>query len=159
MGFFDNFFDFIHGKKNPPIERDMMYNIQLLNEAKKLIEIGIFVRFFKKPFIGLIEIIIYSLAIFLAFSGYWIYHVIDNNLVTIGNVLSIANLLFDQNINLGFISFIEFLLFIFFQLPSIFCFLFGRIFTNARRRINIFIEVEKIIDVVIDNLKSIERKD
>jgi hypothetical protein len=39
MGLFNKIIAFVKGKKNPPIQKDMMYNIQLLNEAKKLIEI------------------------------------------------------------------------------------------------------------------------
>ena len=113
MGLFNKIKDFIVGKNKQYVSPDNIQNIRLLNDAKILIEAGVFVRFFKKPFIGFIEIIIYSFSLLLAIGGYWLYHMIDSLINVVIDGANVMEILFNANWNFGIVNLIEFLLFVF----------------------------------------------
>lgn len=60
------------GKKNPP-NPDLNYNAHLLKQAKGLIESGTFAHYFKKSFLVMMEVISYSIALFLLAAGVYLF--------------------------------------------------------------------------------------
>lgn len=168
--------DLITGKSNTPPNPAVQHNIKLLQEARQKIESGIFTKYFKRPYIVLMETIFYSLTI--VFFGlaviYFLFgltqtspiidsaHALNNNIAlfkegsnllnfeAFTNVLTQLQAFMDQFFQ--FILYLKLLLFVLMSLPSIFTFLLARSYTKSRRRLSKFIEVEAIIEKVIYNL-------
>lgn len=154
MSFFDKFSNFFNGKTQKPLQPELIENIRLLEGAKLMIETGVFVRFFKKPFIGLIELIVYSFSFALALGGYFLYDKIADLISAVCSMINFVDILTNANWDFGGLTLIKLVLFIFLMLPAFFSFLMARLFTRSRHRINLFVDVEKILDKVISNLKS-----
>lgn len=154
MDILNNISGFFNGENNAKPNPDPAVNAFLLEEAKRKIDIGIFTKFFKKPFLIAFEIISYLIAILLLAAGIWFYGKIDTLLNWVQAKGEITKILDDQNWDSSVIWFLEFLLFVFSVSPAFICFLTGRLFKNARKRLNTFVQVESIIDRVIYNLKE-----
>jgi hypothetical protein len=154
MDVINNISNFFAGTSNLPANPDPTFNAMLLQEAKRKVETGIFTRFFKKPVIIGFEIISYTASILFLIAGMWFFIKIDVALTFIQNGGQIIEYFADRKWNLNVIHFLEILLFVLSISPALISFLLGRLFTQSRKRITIFREVENMIDRVIYNLNS-----
>lgn len=137
-----------YGPKNP----DLKFNIELLKEASLKIETGLFTRIFKRPLVLIIEIIIYIVTFLLAILAIYYWNKIDNLFSSVDTIQSLGLTLSANSQKSTDYSGYSYLILLIMLTPSIFCFLFGRLFTKSRKRMAIFIEVESRIKTVVKNL-------
>lgn len=134
---------------------DDLTALQLLELAKKKIETGIFTRFFKRPGIILFEIITYLVTVFLFISALLIWHKIDNFFDAYDTIQFFRSYFSGTDAaESDDFSWISYCLLVVLLLPSIISFLSGRLITASRKRINVFIQVEDLIDDACAKLKE-----
>lgn len=154
MDILNNISGFFNGENNAKPNPDPSVNAFMLEEAKRKIDIGIFTKFFKKPFLIAFEIISYLIAILMLFAGILFYSEIDSLLGIINTFQVMLEESNDPKPDLSMIWIVKLLSMILSTTPAFICFLTGRLFKNARKRLNTFIQVESIIDRVIFNLQE-----
>lgn len=150
----DNIADFFSGKSKVTANPDPAHNINLLNETKKKIESGIFTRFLKRPTIYILEIVTYLITVILFISCFLIWNEIDNIFDTYATINLASQITVDKTLPLSDYLWVSYILLFILLLPSIICFLLGRLLTSSRKKMKVFIEVEKNIDRVIYNLTN-----
>lgn len=75
--------DLLTGKSNTPPNPDPAHNVQLLQTAKQKVETGIFTKYFRRPYVVLMEIVFYCCTFLLLGIGIIVY-------IKIGEYLKIA---------------------------------------------------------------------
>lgn len=146
--------DFFTGKSKAPANPDLAHNIILLNETRKKIKTGIFTRFFKRPTIYILEIVTYVVTSILFIAGFLIWNKIDNYFDVYATSQFLIEALSKSDLGHTDISWVSNIILFILLLPSVICFLLARLFTKSRKRMNVFIQVENMIDRVVFNLKN-----
>lgn len=140
---------------NGTADYDDLTALQLLELAKKKIETGIFTRFFKRPGIVLFEIITYLITVFLFISALLIWQKIDNFFDAYDTIQFLKSYFSGTDgADSDDFSWISYSLLFILLLPSIISFLTGRLITASRKRINMFIQVEDLIDDACAKIKK-----
>jgi TRAP-type C4-dicarboxylate transport system permease small subunit len=146
--------NFISGQSNLPANPDITHNIQELIETKTKIESGIFTRFFKRPTIHILEIVAYAITAILFVAAILIWGKIDNFFDAADTINFVSKMIGESDLQIADYSWISYIILFIFLLPSLICFLLGRLLTKSRKRMKVFIEVEGMIERVIFNLKG-----
>lgn len=150
-GPFDQIANFFSGQGKIAPNPDASHNVQLLIEAKKKIETGIFTRVFKRPSIYFLEGTAYLFTGILFFAALLLWNKIENAFDGLDFINFAIKISSNNDLGLDDYSWISYWMLIMMLLPSVICFLLGRLLTKSRKRINVFIEVESMIDQVINN--------
>ena len=146
--------DFFTGKSKAPANPDLAHNIILLNETRKKIKTGIFTRFFKRPTIYILEIVTYVVTSILFIAGFLIWNKIDNYFDVYATSQFLIEALSKSDLGHTDIAWVSNIIRFILLLPSVICFLLARLFKKSRKRMNVFIQVENMIDRVVFNLKN-----
>lgn len=140
-------------KSNTPPNPDAVHNINLLQSARLKFAIDIFTKHFRKSYVVLMETLFYSGTMLLLGIGFIVYFEISRfiDLAKQTNHLPDA-IITDPNTD-AYVSVTQYLLLSLLLLPSLLSFLLAISYTKSRKRIGTLIEVEKIIETVVYNLK------
>jgi hypothetical protein len=143
------------GKKNPP-NPDLNYNAHLLKQAKGLVESGTFAHYFKKSFLVMMEVISYSIALFLLAAGVYLFFEVKFLFDTITSSTRIMELFSEKEINMTSLNFIKTGIYLLLFIPFVISIYWARTYTKSRRRIDLIKKVEIIIDEVCTNITAIK---
>jgi hypothetical protein len=149
----ENVTSLFNGKKEIP-NADPLHNAGLLEQARAKIETGVFTRYFKKSFFVTMEIagyLIFALCVGLGISLCCKLH---NLFEVLNNSVAIMEILEGKNYDKTSLNLIEWLIYFSAFLPAVISFFWARSYTKARRKINLIVEVERLIERVIFNLRG-----
>lgn len=143
---------YVTGNDYSPKNPDINYNIELLREASMKIETGVYTRIFRRPLVFVLEFGIYLVTVVLFTLTLFYWKKIDNLFSATETIQKLGLSLSSQSeISIKYSGY-SYLILGIMLLPTIFCFLLGRLFTKSRKRMAIFIDVENALNTVIKNL-------
>lgn len=143
---------YVTGNDYAPKNPDLRHNVELLKESVIKIETGVLTRILKRPLVTIIETIIYIVTAILAILAFYFWSKIDNLFDSVDFIQSFGLRLSSSSDTSKYYSGYSYLILLIMLTPSLFCFLFARLFTKSRKRMAIFIDVENRIKTVIKNL-------
>jgi hypothetical protein len=144
-------FDKLTGSE--PVNKDIQYNVMLLQTAVKSIESGAFGHYFRKSFLVTMEIAIYSISLIAFLLGIWCYQYVSDFFTVIRGSVIVNNVLSENDIDDSLVSFIAICSKILIFMLSIVFYFWARIYTKSRRRQSLVKSVERVIKTVIRNLQ------
>lgn len=144
-------------KQSPP-NPDINHNTQLLKEASGLIESGTISHYFKKSYLVMMEIVSYSLAVFLFVAGLILMIKVNSLFNVLTTSVDILKLLSEENIDASSLNFIRMGIYTLLFIPFLISIFWSRVYTKSRRRISLIRRVENVIKQVVKNLEVAARK-